>query len=37
MIKQHIIDEIVRTAEKNGGSPLGKKRFQLETGIKESD
>lgn len=37
MNKQHIIDEIVRTAEKNGGHPLGKQRFQLETGIKQSD
>jgi hypothetical protein len=35
--KQHIIDEIERTAEKNGGRPLGKKRFQDETGICESD
>jgi hypothetical protein len=37
MNKQHIIAEIVRTAEKNGGQPLGKKRFQDETGIKDSD
>lgn len=37
MSKQHIIDEIVRTAEKNGGQPLGTKRFRLETGIKQSD
>lgn len=37
MDKQHIIDEIRRTAEKNGGRPLGKKRFQDETGITESD
>ena len=33
--KNHILAEIRRTA--TGGSPLGKKRFQTETGIKESD
>lgn len=37
MNKQHIIDEIIRTAEKNGGRPLGRLRFFSETGIKESD
>lgn len=37
MNKQHIIDEIKRTAEKNDGRPLGKKMFLRETGIKESD
>ena len=37
MNKQHIIDEIVRTGERNGGRPLGKKKFQDETGIKEWD
>lgn len=37
MTKQHIIDEIIRTAEKNGGRPLGVKRFFSETGIKQSD
>ena len=37
MEKQHIIDEIKRTAEKNGGVPLGKRRFFSETGIAESD
>src|SRR5579883_2008142 len=37
MDKQHILDEIKRTAEKNGGRPLGKQRFFTETGIKEQD
>lgn len=37
MDKQHILDEIRRTTAANGGSPLGKKRFFDETGIKESD
>jgi Meiotically up-regulated gene 113 len=37
MTKQHIIDEIQRTAQSNGGPPLGKGRFLKETGIKESD
>ncbi len=37
MDKQHIIAEIIRTAEKNGGRPLGRRRFLSETGIKESD
>jgi hypothetical protein len=35
--KSHIIDEIKRTAAKNGGSPLGKRRFEHDTGIRESD
>jgi len=37
MNKQHIVDEIRRTATENGGVPLGKNRFESETGIKESD
>lgn len=37
MNKQHIISEIKRTAEENGGVPLGQARFQKETGIKFSD
>ncbi|MGE4095899.1 MAG: GIY-YIG nuclease family protein [Candidatus Binatia bacterium] len=35
--KSHIIAEIKRTAEKNGGAPLGMARFRAETGIKSSD
>ncbi len=37
MEKSRILAEIRRTAEANRGLPLGKDRFQAETGIKEAD
>lgn len=37
MNRDHILSEIRRTAANNGGVPLGRSRFQDETGIKESD
>lgn len=37
MNKEHIIQEIRRTAEANNGTPLGKDRFLAETGIKQTD
>jgi hypothetical protein len=37
MTKNQIIREIQRTAQENGGKPLGRLRFLGETGIKESD
>jgi len=37
MDKDHILSEIKRTAEENGGVPLGRERFERETGIKQSD
>ncbi|MCA1718898.1 MAG: GIY-YIG nuclease family protein [Actinobacteria bacterium] len=35
--KAHILDEIKRTAEANGGQPLGLQKFYAETGIKQAD
>ncbi len=35
--KNHILDEIRRTAKGNCGVPLGRQRFYAETGIKEGD
>ena len=35
--KSYILSEIRRTAEKNGGKPLGRERFYSETGIKIGD
>lgn len=37
MKKNHILEEIRRTAAANGGTPLGKGRFLKETGIKPTD
>jgi Meiotically up-regulated gene 113 len=37
MNKPHILAEITRTANENGGVPLGRGRFFEATGIKESD
>lgn len=35
--KDYIINEIVRTSQKNGGQPLGEKKFENETGIRKYD
>jgi hypothetical protein len=37
MNKAHILREIKRTTIANGGMPLGKNKFERETGIKETD
>ncbi len=37
MTKNHIIQEIQRTARENGGKPLGRIKFLRVTGIKETD
>ncbi len=37
MKKEYILQEIKRTASANNGIPLGRQRFESETGIKEKD
>jgi Meiotically up-regulated gene 113 len=35
--RAHIVAEIRRTAEENGGKPLGRQRFRAETGLRDAD
>ncbi len=37
MDKEHILSEIKRTTQENGGAPLGMGRFEKETEIKQWD
>lgn len=37
MNREYILNEIIRTAKENGGTPLGRMKFENETGIKYSD
>ncbi len=37
MNKEHIISELIRTANENAGKPLGIDRFREETGIRKED